>query len=198
SARAAAWNPEPASSKVEGRGRVGPSLYLHRGPEDRSMRDGENGTRASGTTTPYTPIEDYALIGDSRSAALVSKAGSIDWLCWPRFDSPAIFAALLGPETGGRCLVRPAGDFRSTRRYRDSSNVLETTFETSSGTAALTDLFYAAAETKKGRRLLPQATSIRRLECRAGTVAIDIEVEPRTDFGRDSPRLQRRGPGSWL
>src|SRR5690606_7924180 len=62
----------------------------------------------------------------------------------------------------------------------------------------LTDLFYATAETKKGRRLLPQATIIRRLECRAGTVDIDIEVEPRTDFGRDPPRLQRRGPGSWL
>ena len=62
-----------------------------------------------------TPIADYAIVGDGRSAALISRAGSLDWLCWPRFDSPSIFAAILDEERGGRFLVAPAGAFRSER-----------------------------------------------------------------------------------
>ncbi len=64
----------------------------------------------------YRPIADYALVGDCRSAALVSSAGSIDWLCWPRFDSPSIFAALLDGRGGGRFTVAPVGPFTATRR----------------------------------------------------------------------------------
>ena len=72
-------------------------------------------------------INDYALIGDGRSAALVSCAGSIDWLCWPRFDSPPIFAALLDPDGGSWC-IRPRAQGHTTRRYVDDTNVLETLF----------------------------------------------------------------------
>ena len=146
----------------------------------------------------FSPIEDYALIGDARSAALVSKKGSIDWLCWPRFDSPAIFAALLDPDRGGRCQIQPTSEFRATRRYSKSSNVLITTFETRTGTASVTDLFFATSEGTKGHRLLPQAMIIRRLECLDGAVEFDFEVEPRTDFGKRAPGLQRRGAGSWM
>ncbi len=80
-------------------------------------------------------IEDYALIGDCHTAALVSKAGSIDWLCWPRFDSPACFAALLGSPDNGRWRITP-GDTSTkiTRRYWPGTMILETLFETSSGT----------------------------------------------------------------
>jgi len=76
-------------------------------------------------------IEDYALIGDCETAALVARDGSIDWLCWPRFDSPACFAALLGTPAHGRWQIAPSEGVKSiTRRYIDESLVLETTFLT--------------------------------------------------------------------
>ena len=81
-------------------------------------------------------IEDYAVIGDCRSAALVGRAGSIDWLCWPRFDSDACFAALLGNAKNGRWLMAPARPARNvTRRYLGDSLILETMFTTATGTA---------------------------------------------------------------
>jgi GH15 family glucan-1,4-alpha-glucosidase len=85
-------------------------------------------------------IEDYALIGDLGTAALVGRDGSIDWLCWPRFDSDACFAALLGTPEHGRWMVAPRDDVISvTRRYRENTLVLETRFETAGGRAVLTD-----------------------------------------------------------
>ena len=86
-----------------------------------------------------TPIEDYALIGDCRSAALVSQDGSIDWLCWPRFDSEACFAALLGSCDHGRWLVAPRDKARITRQYRPNTLILETYFETADGAVVLVD-----------------------------------------------------------
>ena len=86
-----------------------------------------------------TRIEDYALIGDCKSAALVSRDGSIDWLCWPRFDSDACFAALLGTADHGRWLVAPRDKARITRRYRPDTLILETQFETRDGAATLVD-----------------------------------------------------------
>ncbi len=86
-----------------------------------------------------TRIEDYALIGDCKSAALVARDGSIDWLCWPRFDSEACFAALLGTREHGRWLVAPRDDARITRRYRPGTLILETHFETADGAATLID-----------------------------------------------------------
>ena len=85
-------------------------------------------------------IEDYALIGDLQTCALVSRDGSIDWMCVPRFDSPACFAALLGTPDHGRWRIAPAGEFRSVhRRYRDDTLILETTFETASGSVRVVD-----------------------------------------------------------
>src|SRR6476646_2641336 len=85
-------------------------------------------------------IEDYAIIGDCKSAALVGSDGSIDWLCWPRFDSAACFAALLGTPEHGRWLIAPASsDARVTRHYRDDTLILETDFETPDGAVTLID-----------------------------------------------------------
>src|SRR5437868_5485081 len=85
-------------------------------------------------------IEDYALIGDCESAALVGRDGSIDWLCWPRFDSPACFAALLGGSEHGRWLIAPTDRAaRVTRRYEDGSLILVTRFETADGACELVD-----------------------------------------------------------
>src|ERR1700736_1363748 len=86
------------------------------------------------------PIENYALIGDCHTAALVGKTGSIDWLCFPRFDSGACFAALLGEPENGRWLIRPTTAVRGiSRRYRDDSLVLETEIETDTGCVRLID-----------------------------------------------------------
>src|ERR1700736_4500046 len=84
-------------------------------------------------------IEDYALIGDCEAAALVSREGSIDWLCWPRFDADACFAALLGSSENGRWQISSTLPATITRRYRDHTLVLETRFQTETGTALLID-----------------------------------------------------------
>ena len=92
------------------------------------------------SSLPARRIEDYALIGDCETAALVGRNGSIDWLCWPRFDSAACFAALLGTPEHGRWLVTPKDErARVTRKYRGDTLILETTFETDTGTVVLTD-----------------------------------------------------------
>ena len=87
-----------------------------------------------------TTIADYAIIGDCETAALVSRDGSIDWLCWPRFDSDACFAALLGTSEHGRWRIAPRTDkFRVSRRYRPNTLILETRFETDEGAVTLID-----------------------------------------------------------
>ncbi len=88
---------------------------------DVSLRPGSG-------TTGSPPIGDYALIGDCRGAGLVSRDGSLDWLCLPRYDSPALFAALLDAEAGGRFRIRPTGAFRAERRYLPDTAILKTTF----------------------------------------------------------------------
>src|SRR5687768_14423793 len=97
-------------------------------------------------------IEEYSIIGDGRTTALVSRDGSIDWLCWPRPDSPSIFGALLDPDAGAWS-IRPSGAFRATRKYLDRTNVLETRFESASGVTVLTDLMPVASEEEKRSRL---------------------------------------------
>src|SRR5579864_1855175 len=85
-------------------------------------------------------IEDYALIGDCRTAALVGRDGSIDWLCWPRFDSPACFAALVGDNGNGRWRITPQSAISAvSRQYRKDTLVLETEYETEDGVVALID-----------------------------------------------------------
>ena len=86
------------------------------------------------------PIEDYAMIGDRSTAALVGSNGSIDWLCLPRFDSPACFAALLGDEENGRWQLCPVGDYQVSRAYVENSAALQTTFSTDTGVVTLLDV----------------------------------------------------------
>jgi GH15 family glucan-1,4-alpha-glucosidase len=146
----------------------------------------------------YPPIGDYALIGNGRSAALVSRDGSLDWLCWPRFDSASIFAALLDSERGGRFRVRPTGTFRSKRRYLPDTNVLETIFHTASGTVALRDLMPVASEEDKRAALTPEHEVLREIEGLAGRVEVEVLYTPRPDYGRKHPELTSRGRfGLW-
>ena len=138
-------------------------------------------------------IQDYGIIGDCRSAALISRYGSLDWLCWPRFDSPAIFAALLDPDRGGHWSIAPAEVRSIHRQYIRETNVLQTSFDCSPGKAVLTDLMPVASEEFKRRAPLPDHEITRQIECTSGSVRVEVEYFPRPDFGAGSAGLRARG-----
>ncbi|HET7879523.1 MAG TPA: glycoside hydrolase family 15 protein [Acetobacteraceae bacterium] len=124
-------------------------------------------------------IEDYAMIGDCHTAALVGRDGSIDWLCWPRFDSPACFAALVGTPDNGRWRIAPAGKPVSMhRQYRPGTMVLETVFETEQGSVALIDFMTAATG---------GSSVVRIVEGRSGEVPMRLDLSLRFDYGSAVP-----------
>src|SRR5688572_6098774 len=135
-------------------------------------------------------IQDYAVIGDGRSAALVSRDGSIDWLCWPRFDSPSLFGRLLDRRIGGSWTIAPAEPARTERRYIDGTNVLQTWFHTAAGVVVLTDFMPAASEEQKGRMLWPEHELVRLVECEQGEVEVGVHFDPRPDYGRAKVTLR--------
>jgi GH15 family glucan-1,4-alpha-glucosidase len=133
------------------------------------------------------PIEDYALIGDCKTAALVGRDGSIDWLCWPRFDSAACFAALLGEAENGRWLVAPKhSPFSVRRRYRPGTLVLETVFESKTGTAAVVDFMPPA----------DGAGLVRIVTGRSGRMVFQTEFVVRFDYGASVPWVSRFEDGT--
>ena len=133
----------------------------------------------------YRAIADYGLIGDCRTAALVSSDGSIDWLCAPDFDSPALFARLLDARRGGHFSIRPAGVFESRMEYIEESAVLRTTFRTPSGSATLTDFLPLAAGEGGDALGVPRAARslMRILEGVQGEVALLVDCQPRPGYG---------------
>jgi GH15 family glucan-1,4-alpha-glucosidase len=134
-------------------------------------------------------IEDYALIGDTYTIALVGRDGSIDWLCVPRIDSDACFAALLGNTDNGRWLLAPEGKIRATRRrYRGDSLILETEFETATGTAAVIDFMPLGGDDDV-------VDLVRLVEGRAGEVTMGTELVLRFDYGQTVPWVQRADHG---
>src|ERR1700704_5071427 len=125
------------------------------------------------------PIENYALIGDCHTAALVGSDGSIDWLCVPRFDSGACFAALLGGPEHGRWLLAPGGNVkRATRAYRSGTLILDTTFETEGGAVTVTDCM---PKTSGASHLVRVVRGVR------GQVRMRTEIVVRFDYGRLVP-----------
>ena len=132
-------------------------------------------------------IEDYALIGDCKTAALVGRDGSIDWLCWPRFDSPACFAALLGTTENGRWLIAPAqSTVAISRRYRPGTLILETEFQTETGTALLVDFMPPG----------DGAEVVRIVVGRSGRVEFRTEIVVRFDYGATVPWVSRLEDGT--
>src|SRR6185437_10837023 len=159
----------------------------------RSVRIGSRRTAADRsreeTVMNSLPIGEYALLSDCRSAALVSRDGSVDWLCFPRFDGPSVFCRLLDPA-GGRFSIRPAGEFEVTRRYLDQTMVLETTFTTAGGTAVLTDAL-ALGQDERGHDLGGSTPGVllRRLACTGGEIEAEVSYAPRPEYGLIQPIL---------
>ncbi|MDE2472673.1 MAG: glycoside hydrolase family 15 protein, partial [Bradyrhizobium sp.] len=135
-------------------------------------------------------IEDYGLIGDCETAALVGRDGSIDWLCWPSFDSDACFAGLLGTSRQGRWLIAPAEEVTKTsRHYWDDTLILETRFETAGGTVAVIDF------------MPPRGTAsdiVRLVRGINGRVKLRMEMVIRFGFGIDIPWVKKNEDGSGL
>jgi GH15 family glucan-1,4-alpha-glucosidase len=140
--------------------------------------------------TPAPAIADYALIGDCRTAALVSCDGSIDWLCLPNFSSTSVFARLLDPS-GGNFSLHPTQPFTSTRGYVDGTAVLETTFETEGGSARIFDCLPVVDGI---RQMRPMREVLRIVEGVRGTIFFHASIDPRPDYARlaPSPELRRR------
>ena len=140
------------------------------------------------------PIGDHGLIGDCRTAALVSRDGAIDWLCLPDCSAPSIFAAILDEASGGSFAVRPREEYQCARRYRPGTCVLETTFRTSGGEIRLTD---ALTVVDSLRTLQPMRELLRVIECTAGAVELDVRVDPRPHYGSTSVQPSNGGPLGW-
>jgi GH15 family glucan-1,4-alpha-glucosidase len=135
----------------------------------------------------YAPIADYGAIGDGRTTALVARDGAIDWLCLPDLDSGSVFGALIDNERGGRFLLQPESEYESARRYLPGTNVLETTFRTSSGTVRVID-----AMTLPSDGLSPYRELVRKVDGLTGTVALHWRVEPRFSYGSANTKIDRR------
>jgi GH15 family glucan-1,4-alpha-glucosidase len=152
-----------------------------------------------------TPIADHAFLSDRHSCALVDRAGSVEWLCFPRFDGASVFARLLDDDAG-HWQVRPDGDAQVSRRYAGRSLVLETTFRTADGELVLTDAL-ALGPDNDGHRIgtdVPHVL-VRRLACTSGAVDVLVDYRPRPEYGLIVPLLARvdggvtaRGGADWL
>jgi GH15 family glucan-1,4-alpha-glucosidase len=137
-----------------------------------------------GIAVVSTPLEDYALIGDCHTAALVARDGSLDWLCLPRFDSAACFAALLGSREHGFWRMAPVADSpRVKRRYLGETLVLETEFTTADGTVALIDFMPPRTDAVDVNRIV---------EGRRGRVLVEMELRIRFDYGATVPWVRRQ------
>lgn len=135
-------------------------------------------------------IDDYALLGDCHSAALVGRDGSIDWACFPRFDSPAVFCRILDTRRGGSFQVSPEGQLRSTRQYLDDTNVLVTTFTTPTGVLELTDCMPIRFGRGRGPRIGTPHSLLRRARCVGGEVMVRVVVAPRFEYGAFAPAVR--------
>ena len=174
----------PPADRLQGIHRLTPyALSMVDVPDHaRSHREVPGPYNSASDTPPRVPIAEYAIIGDTETAALVSRRGSLDWMCLPRFDSAACFAALLGTPDHGRWLIGPVGDATSTRSYRGNSSVLDTVHSTATGKVRVTDLMPLGMD---------RADIVRVVEGLEGEVEIEHEWVVRFGYGRVRPWVAR-------
>lgn len=132
----------------------------------------------------YTPLEEYGVIGNLETVALVGSDGAVDWSCFPHVESPSVFARLLDRQRGGHFSVQPAASFESTQRYVDDTNVLQTEFRTSSGQVTVTDFMPVPAADS-----VHLSSIFRRISCESGRVELNVEFDPRFDYARTRPTI---------
>src|ERR671932_954143 len=151
---------------------------------------------AAGAAGAFKPIADYGLLADCNSSALVSRDGSVDWLCLPRYDSDAVFARILDPAAG-HWSIRPAGEFTVERRYVPGTLVVETTFTTDAGTVRLLDAM-AFAEGQRGHDLGYDAPHevLRAVEGVSGEVELALELASRPEYGLITPLIRLEDGGA--
>src|SRR5438105_9791820 len=136
----------------------------------------------------YQPIENYGIIGDLETVALVGLNGSIDFMCFPNFDSPSVFAALLDKDKGGYFSINPVFSQMKTKQlYLPDTNVLLTRFLSLDGVGEITDLMYLSGESNESRRLIRRVATIR------GNVTYKLCCSPRYNYGRDPHEASLEG-----
>jgi GH15 family glucan-1,4-alpha-glucosidase len=140
----------------------------------------------------YPPISDYALIGDCHTAALISRAGSVDWCCLPRFDSDSCFGRLLDWEHGGHFSIRPQGEASVSRTYMPNTLILVTTYQSGRNSARVIDFF----SMREGGRRRPRRELIRIIEGITGSMHFNVAIVPRLDYGQVKPWIFSGGPHS--
>jgi GH15 family glucan-1,4-alpha-glucosidase len=141
-----------------------------------------------------SPIEDYSIVGDCRTAALISREGTIGWLCLPDFSSPSIFGEILDRWAGGLFLIRPRDLFIVERRYVDETPVLETTFKTARGAVRLIDVIPVLDGVET---IQPMREILRLVEGVSGEVELEIRIDPRPNYGRTKPHIKHHGQLGW-
>lgn len=133
----------------------------------------------------YPLIEDHGLLGDLQTAALVTTDGTVDWLCFPRFDSPSVFGALLDKDKGGHCTVRPTSETYATKQlYMPDTAILVTRFMTEAGAGEVVDFMPVT-----GTTVTPRHRLVRMVRCVRGSMTFEIEIAPRFDYGRQPHTL---------
>jgi GH15 family glucan-1,4-alpha-glucosidase len=136
-------------------------------------------------------IGDFALIGDCHSAALVGRDGRIEWACFPRFDSPAVFCAVLDERLGGSWSVTARGTVSTERAYVPGTNVLVTTFHAPTGTLEVTDCMpIERSDLRQAQHVVHHASIMRRIACTTGEVEVEVELAPRFEYGSFLPRFR--------
>ena len=147
---------------------------------------------AKSSLSGYKPISEYGVIGDMHTAALVAADGSIDWACLPDFDSPAIFLRLLDRRKGGYCAIHTGEAGRTSRHYREGTNILETTFTVQSGSFVVTDFMPVRHISDNVQE---QCHIVRVLHCTSGSVELRIDIKPTFAFASEQPSIHSKTPG---